>query len=710
MEQTRTISAMKNHIQELEEKLDNLQKKGDINDHDDSSSEGIAVSNGNEDENMENSKRKSPNEKKRSEDKTEVPTAETLRISDGTTKELGDISESGEEIFVYIDKEHDPLNLVVGKGQSSMIEVDESEVNGEESRISYEADDENNSDIEIRLDSGLASDIVDEITSNDLDVHKSTKKNFESPGDDSHPKNDECIYELHTHNVDEMKYECRFPEPKETKLQSNEYEVLSATSDTETTSNKFVSLESDEKADSDEIYVWRSDTCKNDEISAPSHARNGCDHTAEIQEKIDTPTLTERNASVIDETKDSFISDEKLALEEINAELKERVSVLEEQLWLAAEERRNMQAILELQKERALKNLAFKFEDINRKTLREFKGIFEYRLQELNEEKMKLQEKLDTHQCTQSIIEYSCEECMLLKERLAESEEKCAKLLGENNILKRRCRKLSGDLGKVKNVISSLAVNGYVGGIDVSSQTDIWHVKRIEIGIQCELSPDTSLNDLHDEVRDIATKISVISSCLSTEQRQNSQGEDSFADNDVLNSVSSNNESGIESLQISPTKSGTDHEDSDIGDYNSVSFGENSVRSDPTTITEFFSKSEKQFPLQVDEIDSIVLNDSDIQLSIYEIEKPLLRIHAKYMKISEELENIATGKFSLHAKTTSEKAINGIGKVELDPEIKKIVEEVNRKYDEYFGTESGLWKDKIVQIDNKIEGSIRSDL
>ena len=685
MEQTRTITAMKSHIQELEEKLDNLQRKGDSNDNAKLSSEGVAVSRGNEDENGGG---KSPNVSKRSEDGAEVQTEETLRSRESTTSEIGDTSESGEEIFVYIEKEHDPLNMVAGKQQSSMREEDESEANREVKRASYEADDENNSDIEIRLDSGLASDIIDEFTSNDLEVHKSTSTNSESTEDDFHPKNDEWIFGIQPQNVDEVKSDYGFPESKGSQLQSNEYEFQPIISDIKTISNRSTSFESGEKVDSNEIYIWPADTDKNDAISVASHVENCCDQTAEFLEKIDTATLAERNISDIDEAKDSFISDEKLALEEINAELKEKVSVLEEQLWLAAEERRNMQAILELQKEKALKNLAFKFEDINRKTLREFKGIFEYRLQELNEEKMKLQEKLDSHQCAQNINDYSCEECMLLKERLAESEENCAKLFGENNMLKRRCRKLNGDLGKVKKIVGSLAVSGNFGRIDVNSQTDNLDIKRIDIGIQCQLSPDTSLNDLHDDVRDIATKISVISSCLSIEHRQQSQGEESFADNDILNSISSNNESGIESLQISPTKSGADGEDSDLGDYNSFSFWENSVGRVPTTITEFLGKNEKLFSRQIDEVDSIVIDDSDLQLSIYEIEKPLLRIHAKYMKISEELENIATGKFNLNTETVTGKVTNGIGKVELDPEIKKIVEEVNRKYDEYFGTKN----------------------
>ena len=683
MEQTRTISAMKNHIQKLEEKLDSLQNIGDIDDFTASNSENVAGTDCTTSGHVESGSQKHQKIKEVGEENTEVTKVEPHRLEESSYGYSSDTLERGENALAYKEKDSVPLNGNVSNEHRSVMEEKNAEANVEENRFTFEADEENDSEIEVRLDSGLASDIIDEITNDDLEVCDSPKGNSETPEDDFFHGNSNLSGGIQEHGVDDMNHDYSLHESREAQLQSD-------TQESQSTSIKqfedFTNPGSTNKADDLEVSHIQADANENSATSEVSHKNSDCDHRSEIGYETDTNKVEERNSLSIVETPESVPFVDKPKLEEINLELRERVSALEEQLWLAAEDRRNIQAVLELQKERALKNLAFKFEEINRKTLREFKGIFEYRLQELNEEKLRLQEQLQSHKCPEGCNVSICDECISLKERLAESEEKYAKLLGENQVLKRRCRKLSGDLGKVKKVVGSLPAGDDKVGVDVSIQTDTCDLKKEEVGIQCKISPDTSLNDLHNDVRDIATKISVISSCLVGQQREISQDE-SFTDNDILNSVSSTNESGIGSLQISPAS----HEDSDHRQYNALSYWDNSKENDQTTISDFFGEKGNQFSHSVDESDSVVFENNSVQLSMDDIEKPLLRIHAKYMKISEELEHIATGRFSkCNSKTASRKGAADVSMLELDPEIKRIIDDVNRKYDDYFKTSGVL--------------------
>ena len=634
MEQTRTISAMKNHIQKLEEKLDVLQKKDNNENYGKCTGDGIGLSSLNETD--------EPNEE------AKLHNNEMRRPSNGSRMEAEDASESSEDILVFVEKENDPLEVISANGFSkteklkATISAKDKMKNGYQKQpvhSSYNLDEEHHSETGNRLDSGIAGEIVEEISDDELGLQKHSKEGTEELEEDPEMQNDDKS--------------CVIPE------QSAHQWLKDHKSQVPTSS--FVAIEA---------------------VSQVPQTRGNCD-TKAMEETSSASTF---DTSFAVEPKSDLESDRNL--EDVNAELKERVYALEEQLWLAMEERRNIQAVLELQKERALKNLAFKFEDINRKTLREFKGIFEYRLLQLNEEKVKLQEKLENQLCTQDKGESRCKDCLLVTERLATSEEKFARLLDENDRLKRRCRKLNGELGKAKKVMGLLATNDDTAGIAISFQTDITNrirdngSNRIDVGIQCEISLNMPLNGLHEEIRDIATKVSVISSCLLMEQGKSTQGEESSTDDDILNSVSSNNESGIESLQISPTRNCLDHED--FGDYSAVCFWETSERHIGRTLADVDREKANSCSYLVDEVDSVASGNSSMQLSINDIEKPLFRIHEKYTKISEELECIAAGKMNGNTSIDNKQANAFIA--ELDPEIKRLVDEVNRKYDEYFKT------------------------
>jgi len=642
MEQTRTISAMKNHIHKLQEKLDDLQKKDNNNKYAKFNGDGIAVRCFYETD--------KPNED------AKLRNDEMRRPSDGFRMEAVNTSESGEDILVFVEKENDPLEDVSAKDSSKTEELKET-ISGEE--LSYKSEKEQHSEAGNRLDSGLAGEIIDEINDDELGLQKCSKKSDEESEEDSEIWNDNKSYGIPEQIANQWSEDRKSQAPT-----SNSVEDISKTLTNLVLSSRKSSM--------------KNDTNAIEAISQVPETKSNCDQKA-VEE---ISSVRAFDASIAVESKHDSETDRNL--EEVNAELKERVYTLEEQLWLAMEERRNIQAVLELQKERALKNLAFKFEDINRKTLREFKGIFEYRLLQLNEEKVKLQEKLDNHLCTKDSSGSRCKDCRLFTERLAASEGKFARLLDENDRLKRRCRKLNGDLGKVKKVMGLLDANDDTVGIDMSCQTDVTGKNRIDIGVQCEISLKMPLNGLREEIRDIATKVSVISSCLLIEQRKLSQGEELITDNDILNSVSSNNESGIESLQISPTRDCLDN--GGFGDDSAVYFWQASEGNIGKTITDVDSEKASSCSHPVYEADSVTSGNSMLQLSINDIEQPLLRIHEKYTKISEELDCIAAGKMNSNASIDTKKANACIA--ELDPEIKKLVDEVNRKYDEYFKTES----------------------
>ena len=386
---------------------------------------------------------------------------------------------------------------------------------------------------------------------------------------------------------------------------------------------------------------------------------------------------------------DSISQSNLKSLEKINSDLKERVSDLEEKLWLAAEERRNMQAMLALQKEKALKNLAFKFEEINRKTLREFRGIFESKLQEINDEKLKLQEKLLKYEQEKEFVITGCEKCDLLKNELTESENKCEKLSSENATLRRRCRKLSGDLGKVKNVIGAATASVDIVCSEVGTQTDYSGSNVQTIGVQTEDSVETSLKDIHLDVKSIANKVSVLSSNISASPRSWSEfsGEDRSFGSDSLSSKSPKN---------SATTEETTHQDLEENSLQSplstdISLGpskglatEESLGA-PDSQTEGGDEAEN-LPNKSDDGDSGIFGSDLSHLSEYAIEKHLDKIHEKYTKISEELENYANSKLKGSLDSGGYVLVGQIKQTELDPEVQKIVDDVNRKYEEYFKT------------------------
>ena len=376
-------------------------------------------------------------------------------------------------------------------------------------------------------------------------------------------------------------------------------------------------------------------------------------------------------------------------LEKINSDLKERVSDLEEKLWLAAEERRNMQAMLALQKEKALKNLAFKFEEINRKTLREFRGIFESKLQEINDEKLKLQEKLLKYEKEKAFVVTGCEKCDLLKNELTESENKCEKLSSENATLRRRCRKLSGDLGKVKNVIGAASASVDIVCSEVGTQTDYSGINVQTISVQTEDSVETSLKDIHLDVKSIASKVSVLSNNISASPRSWSEfsGEDRSFGSDSLPSTSPKNSATTEetlhrdleenSLQSPPS--------TDISLGLSQGLATEESLSGPDSQTEIGDEAEN-VPNKSDDGDSGIFGSDLSHLSEYDIEKHLHKIHEKYTRISEELDNYANSKLSGSLDSDGYVLVGRIKQPELDPEIQKIVDDVNRKYEEYFKT------------------------
>ena len=665
MEQSRTISAMKNHIDKLEAKLGCLQQDNSSSNAQ-CSPEGSAVSIERKKGEKVQSSLKNHKKKRKNEAKLAVKSkaCEEWKTKHRQVKDVS--SESGEDIFVYIENEDDPLKSTAHDEASGRSELKE--------------------DLEVKNDDCKkgARDletIVDEETSTIPHLEPSTEaedgnRNREyhsteeadnvggygaAVGDKTEVSNiglvEQSVCEFKSENISHV---------VDDGLQHRNSSVESA-------------FKSHGIASSENSVDKKEHDILNDPFATQAEdnndVANGEVSNSECGSHIDeeAPQCTAKADALAKD--DSFTSDDKFVLEEANVELRERIAELEEQLWLAAEERRNMQGILELQKEKALKNLAFKFEDINRKTLREFKGIFEYRLQELNEEKLKLQDKLENYKCIQCCQEQACKECDKLKTMLVGSEAKIHQLMDENNTLKHRCWNLSGDLGKVKKVIGSIAVCDEVALVDASSQTEEQGAEKSEIATQCEKSQETSLSDLHDGIKDIATRVSTISSHLLTEQRKWSQGEEFFAEIDANRSESSNNESGIESLRLSPTKSRTD---SELEDEGNATFSGNSERNEAS----FFVEEPKQFASSIDEVDSGVFANDVTLLSEHDIERHLMKIHAKYLKISNELENFATMKLNL--KNDNYEDNTDGSEVKLDPEIQKLVDDVNKKYDEYF--------------------------
>lgn len=422
----------------------------------------------------------------------------------------------------------------------------------------------------------------------------------------------------------------------------------------------------DEKAD----YGYISRSLETDHTNPKSVADEG-----EIPKQIESNATSQNSFDVLEKT---------------NSDLKERISDLEEKLWLAAEEKRNMQAMLALQKEKALKNLAFKFEEINRKTLREFRGIFESKLQEINDEKLKLQEKLLKYEQEKEVVVTGCEKCDLLKSELTESENKCEKLSSENATLRRRCRKLSGDLGKVKNAIGTATASVDISSSEIGTQTDCSGIKVQTIGVQTEDSVETSLKDIHLDVKSIADKVSVLSSNISASPRSWSEfsGEDRSFGSDSLPSTSPKN---------SATTEETIHRD--VEENNLQSAPPTDIFRGPSkglaTEESFASPSDSQteggdeaenLPNRSDDGDSGIFGSDLSHLSEYDIEKHLHKIHEKYTRISEELENYADSKLKGSLESDEYVLVGKTKRTELDPEIQMIVDDVNRKYEEYFKT------------------------
>lgn len=663
---------MKSHIDKLEQELCVLQQNSTINDSV-SSPDSSAVSVENKTGLQDDGYRKNPKKKKSNLKQVAKSLANQESKIKTSKREKTDSSESGEDIFVYIEHENDPMKNAAQEQIPEKREINEAARDSDDIMLATEPVQKSDENLDIimkaeetihgntdEVNLGSFPGVNDEMN----DQEEGKKEHFECNDDVKIGIQEKCFDDIRPGNG--------LPKKDKPESQPDAHDFESTNPDCDAPDESTDVTFAITVDNTDNVFpLIQENVCEINEVNGI--ANGNCLSGVEVQ--VDTHQIANERA---------FTPDKQYELEEVNAELKERVAELEEQLWLAAEERRNLQAVLELQKEKALKNLAFKFEEINRKTLREFKGIFEYRLQELNDEKIKLQEKLDNYNSVKDLKQQGCESCELLKARLAEAEAKAAQLSNDKDMFKRRCRKLSGDLGKVKKVLGSIAASDDSVLVDRNTQTDNVESGRINVGVQCEKTPETSLNDLHDDIRDIATRVSTISSHILTEQRKWSQGEEFFNENDAARSFSSNNESGIESLRLSPTKTRSDHDGSEIGDSSNASISETSDRNEKAlnnNFQNFLVDEQNQYTRYADE--GIFSNDVT-QLSTCDIERHLLKIHAKYLKISKELENFAIGQLGGTVKQNTGKAYTDLNGVELDPEIKMLVDDVNRKYNEYF--------------------------
>ena len=640
MEQTRQISAMKNHIANLQSKLESFESHN--NNVGTSDPQGDSSIKTDVPENF------APKSEQVTKDSNMVERKRELSLPED------DSQDSGEEIFVY---------------------VDEDESNPKEGSCR-----------DFNPPSDLPSTIIEDTDSNGTALNDSTrsvkystkKVTFHDEAIEKKSNNEKINSEEITDDVcqlDQIILPNNFYSSnvgaQDTLEDKTEEGVLAAAAEVDSSekgSGEFVSNQIGNKR---EIRSFEG-------LSRGSNAVN-----------VDGGALEE---AVVDRLSDVMHSPEECAetnlalrddnpdLTKINGELKDRIAELKEQVWLAAEDKRNMQAMLEIQKERALKNLAFKFQDINKKTLRELKSIFEYRLQELNEEKVKLQERLENHKCDVAQAAEGCQNCVTLEESMQMTNEKCSKLAEENVVLRKRCRKLSGDLGKVKKAIGALQVAEEHLVNERSTQTENLAVEVRDMGIQCQESLETSIYVLHDDVKAIAAGMTSLSNHILNEQKQwvDNSSNQSLAGDSPFPTI--NEDSGNESSRLCASKCRSEHDDSELEDDSNLSCSENSCDSDKSGVLR--TDGSKDSTRIIDDVDSGFFC-SDI--SECEIEKHLDKIHQKYLKISEELEDYEESKLRRdHLQYKANQLTIPSRMFELDPEIMKIVEDVNRQYDEYF--------------------------
>ncbi|XP_065069408.1 uncharacterized protein LOC135694544 isoform X1 [Rhopilema esculentum] len=640
MEQARQISAMQNHIANLQSKLESFDNHNNNTGTSDAQGDPSIKTDVTENFAL----------------KSEQVTKDSVMVE--RKRELSlpedDSQDSGEEIFVYVDED--------------------------------ESNPKEGSSREFNSSSELPCTIIKNTDSNGTELNDSTnsvkystkKVTFDDEAIEKKPNNQEINFEDITDDVCQLdqialsnNFEDTFVGAQDTFEDKTEEEILAAAAEVDSSEKGRGEFMSDQMGNKGETRSFES-------LSSGSNAASVIGVTLE-DAAVDRWTdvmhspeeCAEANVALRDDNPD---------LTKINGELKDRIAELEEQVWLAAEDKRNMQAMLEIQKERALKNLAFKFQDINKKTLRELKSIFEYRLQELNEEKVKLQERLENHKCDVAQAAEECQICVTLEESVQVTNEKCSKLAEENIVLRKRCRKLSGDLGKVKKAIGALQVAEEHLVNERGTQTENLAVEVRDMGIQCQESLETSIYVLHDDVKAIAAGMTSLSNHILNEQKQwvDNSSNQSLAGDSPFPTI--NEDSGNESSRLCASKSRSEHDESELEDDSNLSCSENSCDSDKSG--ELRTEGSKDSSRIIDDVDSGFFC-SDI--SECEIEKHLDKIHQKYIKISEELEDYERSKLQRdHLQYKADQLTIPSKMFELDPEIMKIVEDVNRQYDEYF--------------------------
>ena len=368
-------------------------------------------------------------------------------------------------------------------------------------------------------------------------------------------------------------------------------------------------------------------------------------------------------------------------LELLNQDLKTKISSLEEEIWLANEDKQNMQVVLERQKDKAIKNLALKFEKINKKTLGEFKGIFERRLREINAEKLLLQEKLEKIQ-TQKDGKSNLVNCEMSCETPEVSEENSARLERENISLKQRCRKLSANLGKVTKESRKISL------ADASTETDLAEADSIATQTP-EDTLQSSINCLQTDVKDIAVSICALSENLPNKSR--TWSEYSF---EKRNSTDGSCGSELQKLEAISEKN----------ESKTTDFSEISNQSDTSyEIVDDNNSGEKVVNFSGDDSDSGIFGNDLSPVAENDLESQLYRIEDKYRKITTELDNYdrsRLGNASEFSKRFPENLRNIFFETSqkvrpvrlqfrqnesmLDPEIQRIIKQVNRQYNEYF--------------------------
>ncbi len=417
-----------------------------------------------------------------------------------------------------------------------------------------------------------------------------------------------------------------------------------------------------------------------------------------------------------------------IALITINQDLERKISTLQKQLWLASEDKQNMQATLECQKDKAIKNLASKFEEINKKTLGEFKAIFERKLNDINEEKISLQEKLvKIDQKTTEDVAREREHYFDMK---SVAESTISELEQQNMDLKRRCKKLSEDLGQLKKHKERVVNERKSDTIDKVTQTDSCtdihsEDRPKELEVKIEDSLQFSLNDIHADVKNIAHSVSSLSESLLNNR---SWGSDSGS----LRAESQTNERNFDEDRLpSPRTESSCCSDAQVADEESrgdihrlalpitetafvvegnrceepiseIAFGDGFRTSSPNvslasdqlspnfdnTATETVESSksiedDKGVMLaktSIEDGDSGIFGSEYPQITDDEIEAQLHRIEDKYRRITKQLEGYENSRL----ENSDDDKHESKGKVELDPEIQKIIDEVNRQYHQYF--------------------------